>query len=92
MYQAVNEFVVLKPIKAVDVSAGGIVLPDKAKDQFGDDAEVVSVGDLVDVFQVGDIVLRPDPARVEITDPKTGEVLLIVSDQDLMAKVVKADA
>lgn len=87
MYQAVNEYVILKPLKAVDVSAGGIVLPDKSKDQFGDNAEIVSVGEEVDpVFQVGDIVLRPDPARVEITDPKTGEVFLIVSDEDLMAK------
>ena len=88
MYQAVNEYVILRPIKAVDVSAGGIVLPDKSKDQFGDNAEIVSVGNMVDVFQVGDIVLRPDPARMEITDPKTGEVLLIVSDEDLMARVV----
>ena len=89
-YQAVNEFVILKPLKAEKKSGGGIFLPDKSQDAYGDNAEIVSVGDLVDVkFQVGDIVLRPDPARVEITDPKTGEVLLIVADEDLMAKVVQ---
>lgn len=88
-YQAVNEFLILRPIKAERVSAGGIALPDKSCDQFGDDAEVVSIGDSVTgPFQVGDIVLRPDPARVEITNPQTGEILLIVAEEDLMARVV----
>lgn len=89
MYSATGDNLILRPLKAEQTSSGGIVLPDKSKNQFGDDAEIVSIGpDVKGLYQIGDAVLRPDPARYEITNPQTGEILLIVAEEDLMAKVV----
>jgi chaperonin GroES len=89
MYQATGDFLILRPIKADTRSAGGIVLPDQSKEKFGDNAVVVSVGPEVSQdFQIGDVVLRPDPARIEISDPRIGDILLVVAEEDIVAKMV----
>lgn len=88
-YEAVGDFIVLKPLKQTE-RVGSIVLPDGARSEFGDHAEVLSVGSEVKYFKVGDIVLRPDPARIEISNDVTNEVeLMITAEEDIMAKVIQ---
>lgn len=88
-YEAVADFVVLKPLKQTE-KVGSIVLPDQARKEFGDHAEVISVGSEVRYFEVGDIVLRPDPARIEISNDVSNEVeFMITAEEDIMAKVVE---
>lgn len=89
-YQALSNFLILKPLKAVQQSAGGIMLPDKSKNQFSDFAVVVSVGPEVSQdLCVGNTVVRPDPARYELTNDDTGEILLVVEEDDVMVRVVQ---
>lgn len=65
-----------------------IALPDSAKED-SDFCEVVSVGELVTRFVVGDTVLRPDPAEYQYDDDDTGERYLIVPDTSIVAMAVR---
>ena len=88
--EALRDYIVLRPIMAdtKTITKGGIVMPDGYGDKFEDGAVVVSVGPLVENLAAGDIVVRPDPERREITNESTGEILWLSAEEDILAKVV----
>lgn len=65
-------------------SLGMIALPDSAKED-SDFCEVVSVGELVTRFKVGELVLRPDPAEYEYGSERSDERYLIVPETSIVA-------
>lgn len=85
--------VLVKRLEAEEVSAGGIVLPDSAKEK-PQEAEVVSLGtggkddngnDITFTVKVGDKVLI---SKYGGTDVKVnGEDLLILSESDILGVV-----
>ena len=88
-----NDKIVVKRLEAEEKTAGGIVLPDTAKEK-PKQGKVLSVGDgkLLDngqraAFQVkeGDRVLFASYAGNEVT--VNGEELLIMSEDDILAVV-----
>ncbi len=84
--EALDDNVILRPIIASGISAGGVVLP--GAKQFEDGCVVTSVGPNVERLVPGDIVVRPDPPRYTITDDDTGEILLIAADVDILARIL----
>lgn len=87
--QALSDNLVLKPIMAGQKSAGGIVLP--GTERFEDGCTIISIGPLVTTLAVGDIVVRPDPPSMEITDDGTHEILWLCKESDILARVVADD-
>lgn len=83
---ATQDNLVLRPIMASGISAGGVVLP--GAKQFEDGCIVLSIGPHVEDIAVGDVVVRPDPPRYTIVDDDTNEVLFICAEVDILAKIL----
>ena len=88
--------VIVKPLEAEDVTKGGIVLPDTAKEK-PQEGQVVAVGDgkrLDDgkiqalTVKVGDRVLYGKYSGTEIST-KEGEDYLIMREEDILAILKK---
>ncbi len=84
--EATQDNLVLRPIMASGISAGGVVIPGVR--QFEDGCTVMSIGPLVEALVIGDIVVRPDPVRYTVTDDETGEILWLVAEADVLAKML----
>ncbi len=84
--EATQDNIVLRPIMAGNVTAGGVILPNQGA--FEDGAVVISIGPNVDDIAVGDIVVRPDPPRITVNDDDTGEIFLICAEVDILAKML----
>lgn len=92
--QPLGDRIVVKALEAQDVTKGGIVLPDTAKEK-PQEGKVVAVGkgkvlDSGSVqapeVKVGDRVLYGKYSGTEITT-KDGEELLIMKEEDILAIV-----
>mgnify|MGYP001611628136 FL=1 len=85
--------VVIKPVEREDVSPGGILLPDTAKEK-PQEGKVVAVGPgrtaddgkrIAMESKVGDLVLYSKYAGSEIKEE--GEEYLILRENDILAKI-----
>lgn len=92
--QPLGDRIVVKALEAVEVTKGGIVLPDTAKEK-PQEGKIVAVGKgkVLDNGQiqapevkVGDRVLYGKYSGTEITT-KEGEELLIMKEEDILAIV-----
>jgi len=92
--QPLADRIIVKPLEAKEVSKGGIVLPDTAKEK-PQEGKVVAVGkgkakengEIQPLeLKVGDIVLYGKYSGTEITT-KEGEELLIMREDDIFAKI-----
>lgn len=91
--QPLGDRIVVKPLDAVEMTKGGIVLPDTAKEK-PQEGEVVAVGKgkIADgkvqapEVKVGDRVLYGKYSGTEIST-KAGEDLLIMREEDVFAIV-----
>ena len=88
--EATQDNLVLQPILASGVSAGGVVLP--GAKQFEDGCIILSVGPQVVDLAPGQVVVRPDPPRYTITDDLTGEIFLLCAEVDVLAKMLPEDS
>lgn len=94
--QPLGDRIVVKPLEAEEVTKGGIVLPETAKEK-PQEGEVVAVGkgkttddgkvQSLEV-KIGDRVLYGKYSGTEIST-KTGEDLLIMREDDVFAVVKK---
>lgn len=88
--QPLNGHVLLRPVAAEEKSAGGIFLPDAAREQPAEGTiEALPPGGSAEVA-VGDRVLYKKFAGEEIAF--AGDKLRLVAAGDLLAKYVTADA
>ena len=93
--QPLADRIVVKPIKAEEVSRGGIVLPDTAKEK-PQEGEIVAIGPgrtdesgkrIPMEVKVGDIVLYAKYGGTEVKIDN--EELIILHESDILAKKVK---
>lgn len=91
-----SDRVIVKPIKAEEVSKYGIVLPDTAKEERPERGEIIAVGPgkitddgklQIMSVRVGDIVVFTKYAPSEIK--VEGEELLVIKEDDILAVVEK---
>jgi len=92
--QPLADRVIVKPLDAEEVTKGGIVLPDSAKEK-PQEGEIIAVGDgkISDngqkqalTVKVGDRVLYGKYSGTEIAN-KDGEKVLIMREDDILAIV-----
>lgn len=92
--QPLGDRIIVKPLEAQEVSKGGIVLPDTAKEK-PQEGKVVAAGkgkknesgEIVPLeLKVGDVVLYGKYSGTEI-QTKKGEDLLIMREEDVFATV-----
>ena len=92
-FQPLGDRVVVRPIEREEVSAGGIVLPDTAKEK-PQEGEVMAVGKgrvaddgkLREIeAKVGDIVIYSRYAGSEFRED--GEDFLVLRESDILAKI-----
>ncbi len=93
-FEPLGDRVVVKPIEAEELSKGGLVLPDTAKER-PQEGEIIAAGPgrLTDdgkrlpmELKVGDKVLYAKYAGTEVTDDDDEE-LLVLRESDILAKV-----
>ena len=93
-FEPLGDRVVVKPIEAEELSKGGLVLPDTAKER-PQEGEIIAAGPgrLTDdgkrlpmELKVGDKVLYAKYAGTEVTDDDDEE-LLVLRESDVLAKV-----
>ena len=96
MLKPLGDRIVVKALEAETTTAGGILLPDTAKEKpqqgevlaVGPGRRAESSGDLIPLdLAVGDTVVYSKYGGTEISSD--GEDLLILSSRDVLAKVVK---
>ena len=92
--QPLGDRIVVKALEAQDVTKGGIVLPDSAKEK-PQEGKVIAVGKgkvsdsgsvITPEVKAGDRVLYGKYSGTEITT-KDGEELLIMKEEDILAIV-----
>ena len=92
--QPLADRIVVKPLEAEEVTAGGIVLPDAAKDK-PQEGKVIAVGSgkksdsgetIALEVKAGDVVLYGKYSGTEIKT-KDGENVLIMREDDVLAIV-----
>jgi len=88
--EATDDNVVLKAVLGSGISAGGVVIP--GAKTIEDGAEIISVGPNVERLAIGDIVVRPDPPRYEVTDDDTNEIYWLCAEVDILAKFVNEES
>ena len=92
--QPLGDRVLLQPLEAEEKTAGGIIVPDSAKEK-PQEGKIVAVGKgkvengktIVMEVKVGDKVLYGKYSGTEIS--VTGEDMLIVKEEDILAIIKK---
>ena len=87
--QPLQDFVMLEPVKAEDVTKGGIVLPESARKLPAEGIVVAKAADACDEVALGDRVIYKEYSGSEIK--LEGDTYRLVPSGDLLAKYVEAD-
>ena len=85
----INGHVLVKPREVPDKTAGGIHLPDNARELPGEGTVVAVADDATEELTVGDHVIYKETAGTEIT--VEGEDYLLLAIDDLLVKYMAAD-
>lgn len=88
--QPLSGNVLIQPVQAETVSAGGIIIPDAAKEKPSRGVIKALAADASDEVSVGDKVIYKKFGGTTISHD--GQDYLIVPDTDLLAKFVESDA
>jgi len=87
--QPINGRILVKPLEAGDKTAGGIYLPDIAKEKL-QEGEVVAVAeDATDEVVVGDRIIYKELCGTEVKIE--GEDYILLTEDDLLAKYEEVD-
>lgn len=81
--------VLIEPAAADEKTAGGLIIPDSAKEKPSEGTVVSLAADATDQIAVGDRVIYKKYGGTEITHE--GNDYMIVQDSDVLAKYVEAD-
>ena len=85
----INAHVLVKPLEAADTTAGGIHLPDTAKEKQTEGEVIAVAEDATEEVAVGDRVVYKEFAGTEVSVDGEDHVLLL--SEDLLVKYVAAD-
>ena len=84
-----NNHVLIKPLEADEKTAGGIVLPDTAKDSPQEAKVIAMARDATEQVAVGDRVIYQKHSGTEVK--LEGEDYVLISSDDLLAKYLAVD-
>jgi len=88
--QPINNYVLVKVAKSEEKTAGGIVIPDTAREK-PKDGEVISIAvGASEEISIGDRVIYKDFSGTEVTNE--GEKYLLVPASDIFAKYIEVDS
>jgi len=94
-FEPLGDRVVIKQLEGEEVSRGGLVLPDTAKEK-PQEGEVIAIGPgritdegkrLPMELKVGDRILYARYAGTEVKGDETDEEFLVLRESDILAKV-----
>ena len=88
--QPLSGNVLIEPVDAETVSAGGIIIPDAAKEKPSHGIIVALAADATDEVRTGDRVIYKKFSGTTVSHDGTDYI--IVPDNDLLAKFVESDA
>jgi chaperonin GroES len=87
--QPMNGRVLVKPLEAQEKTAGGIYIPDTAKERLQEGNVVAVAEDATDEVAVGDRVIYKEFGGTEVR--VEGEDYLLFTEDDLLAKYLEVD-
>ena len=87
--QPMNGRVLVKPLEAQEKTAGGIYIPDTAKERLQEGNVVAVAEDATDEVAVGDRVIYKEFGGTEVR--VEGEDYILFTEDDLLAKYVAVD-
>ena len=85
----INAHVLVEPLEAADQTAGGIHLPDNAKEQRREGKVAAVAEDAIEEVAVGDQVIYKDFGGTEVN--VEGEDYVLLTTEDLLVKYVATD-
>lgn len=85
----INGRVLLKPLEVQEKTAGGIYIPDTAREKIHEGKIIDVPKDLTDEVVTGDIVVYKEYSGTEVK--VDGEAYLLVTVDDLLAKYESVD-
>ena len=85
----INGRVLVKPFKAKEKTAGGLYLPDTAKERLREGEVVAMAKDATDEVVVGDHLIYKEYGGTEVKID--GEDYILMTEEDLLAKHVAVD-
>ncbi|NOZ02593.1 MAG: co-chaperone GroES [Deltaproteobacteria bacterium] len=88
--QPLQDYVLVEPVEAEDVTPGGIIVPDTAKEKPAEGMVVGKAADSTDDVIIGDRVVYQKFSGHEIKIQ--GRTMRLVPSGDLLAKYVQTDA
>ncbi len=88
--QPLQDYFLIEPVEAEEVTRGGIIVPDSAKEKPAEGIAVAKAADATDDVNLGDRVIYQKYSGHEIE--LNGKKLRLVASGDLLAKYVEADA
>ena len=88
--QPLQDYVMLEPVEAEEVTPGGIIVPDSAKEKPAEGIVVAKAADATDDVALGDRVIYKKFSGHELK--MQGKTWRLVPSEDLLAKYVEADA
>jgi chaperonin GroES len=82
MIQAINDYIIIEPIKESNVSKSGILIS-SSEEVAPEKGKVISVGSEVEFISIGDIILFPTYglSKIKFEDKE----YLIIKDRDIFA-------
>jgi co-chaperonin GroES (HSP10) len=98
-FRPIGKVVLLRQLERQDISKNGLYMPDlhDNQDVFSEDewnmkrGEVISIGNEVMQFKIGDKVVVKNNSLVPLTNKKEGELVGIVYESDILV-VMEEDA
>jgi chaperonin GroES len=87
--QPINGRIVVRPFEAKEKTAGGIYLPDAAKEKLQEGKIIAIAEDATDQVVVGDHVIYKEFAGTEVEIE--GEDYVLLTEDDLLAKYEAVD-
>lgn len=85
----INSQILVKPLEAADQTAGGIYVPDSAKEKTQEGKVIAVAEDATEEVAVGDRVIYKPYSGTEIS--MEGEKHILLTSDDLLVKYVAAD-
>jgi len=85
----INGHVLVEPLDAESKTAGGVYLPDSAREKHVEGKVLAVAEDATEEVAVGDRVIYKEFAGVDVQDK--GEDYLLLASDDLLVKYVAAD-
>ncbi len=87
--QPLQDYVLIDPVEAEEVTSGGIIIPDTAKEKPAEGIVVAKAADATDDVAIGNRVIYQKFAGHEIKTK--GKAMRLVPSGDLLAKYVESD-